>query len=252
MPQRTVFVAVVRVGPLARTVAALVGQTAIGAEIPAAAVPAVDHADGSRTAIAVDVENHGVSFIPIRTEQQLGDSITVKIAQQPAGCLVVVVPCQKIRTELRFDAVCTGEAEIADIGQHHIVLGVSGYAGPESKHCACGKRACGNGRFCQCNDQTPGPVCGYICHESAANIRSAGDMQDIHLRVIVSYCIVDRSKLIDAKVCCIAAIGVFPDRQTGAHVIGVAADEGICRTAPIFHTEAFGHYAKLFRLQFNL
>ena len=37
------------------------GQTAIGAEIPAAAVPAVYHADGSRTAIAVDVENHGVS-----------------------------------------------------------------------------------------------------------------------------------------------------------------------------------------------
>ena len=77
-------------------------------------------------------------------------------------------------------------------------------------------------------------------------------MQDIHLRVIASYCIADRSKLIDAKVCCIAAIGVFPDRQTGAHVIDVAADEGICRTAPIFHTEALGHHAKLRCLQFNL
>ena len=77
-------------------------------------------------------------------------------------------------------------------------------------------------------------------------------MQDIHLRVIASCCIADRSKLIDAKVYHIAAIGVFPNRQTGAHVIGVAADEGICRTAPIFHTEALRHHAKLFRLQFNL
>ena len=33
---------------------------------------------------------------------------------QPAGCLVVVVRCQKIRTEICFGAVCTGEAEIAD------------------------------------------------------------------------------------------------------------------------------------------
>ena len=148
--------------------------------------------------------------------------------------------------------MCTGEAEIADIGQHLIVLGVSGHAGPESKHRACSKIACGNGRFCQCNDQTPSPVCGYICRESAANIRSAGDMQDIHLRVIASCCIVDRSKLIDTKVCCIAAIGVFPDRQTGAHVIGVAADEGICRTAFIFHTEALRHHAKLRCLHFNL
>ena len=70
--------------------------------------------------------------------------------------------------------------------------------------------------------------------------------------VIVSYCIVDRSKLIDAKVHRIAAIGVFPDRQTGAHVIGVAADEGICRTASIFHTEALRHHAKLRCLHFNL
>ena len=54
-------IAVVRVAAFKCAAAAFVCQTAIGAEIPAVTVPTVDHADGSRTARAVDVENHGVS-----------------------------------------------------------------------------------------------------------------------------------------------------------------------------------------------
>ena len=50
-----------------------------------------DHVDVSLLSGLVVVENHGVSFVPIRTEQQFRDPITVKITQQPAGCLIVVI-----------------------------------------------------------------------------------------------------------------------------------------------------------------
>ena len=97
------------------------GETAVGAEVPAAAAPAVHDANGFCAVEAVNIEDHGMAVAPVRAEQQLRNPITVKIAQQPAGRLVVVVHGQKIVAEVGLYITCASGSEIADI-RHQLII----------------------------------------------------------------------------------------------------------------------------------
>ena len=69
-----------------------------------------------------------MAVAPVRAEQQLRDPITVKIAQQPAGRLVVVVHGQKIVAEVGLRLACTGAPQVADLGEQRVVGSVAGRA----------------------------------------------------------------------------------------------------------------------------
>ena len=69
-----------------------------------------------------------MAVAPVRAEQQLKDPITVKITQQPAGRLVVVIHRQKIVAEVGLHVACTGAPQAADLGEQRVVGSIAGRA----------------------------------------------------------------------------------------------------------------------------
>lgn len=67
-----------------------------------------------------------MAVAPVRAEQQLRDPITVKITQQPAGRLVVVVHGQKIVAEVGLHLARAGAPQAADLGEQRVVGSVAG------------------------------------------------------------------------------------------------------------------------------